>query len=981
MERKFLGMRGTYDFVEKNSEIPLILAEAEKHKYVALDTENSGGLDVFNPDVKLLLLQLGFGNRAFVIDARKVDLTLVRDVIENSRWMKIIQYASYDYKLLKKLCGISIKNIYDTKLAESLLTAGISNSKTSLEDLSLKYLDLKLDKSTVMTFPNHPYDASFTDEQIRYAAYDVLVLPEIRRRQYMYLKQLGLLSIAELEFALIPVVAEMELRGVLLDAERWRKSLEVTRKKLFKISAELHQVLPDPLPPSPKPVRLKKDGTPYANSARPKPPPILNLDSWQQLADACKRVGINLDEANRKTRKGLTNADTLKYAQQLHSGESEKVKILKNIIKYRELNQVNKTFGENLIDHIRSDGRIHARFHQDGTVAGRFSCVPLDSEILTADGWKTYDQLKIGEKVVGYNIESNKLEWTTLHNIVIGEDVVGKFCWLNRLEHSSDRYGTYIVCTPNHKWVAESNGVKGFIESCNISSHRKHSATFTLWASGVEGNNDDCNEAALIGWAITDGSIKHLVNGFSLEIRVTKPTSIAMLDTLLSNMPHTESTYYLGRNFHYRYERRYYIGKNYFTPIWEKVLNIGLIKYIYSLTYNARVAMYDAMMEADGSPRKTGKPFGTQKKEIADAFCVLASLLGIGITYKQRDSGFIDFNTRTVRIKQASVRYYPSNTKCKVWCPTTGLGTWIMRQRGKIVITGNSSNPNLENIQKKGDEGRILRSCFIPPAGWKYIIADYSQLHLRIAAEISKDPAMLEAFSDPKGDIHKNTASQMFGVPLEGVTYEMRKAAKTINFGIIYGMGNKTLSERLGCSLDEAEELMRKYKQTYAVLMDWLDNEAEKALQRGWSRTMKGRYRWFPRLNEKDDNYRKMRSFLERVGKNHPILGTDADMLKTAMVLLHNPLTKLDAHIVNCVHDELVVEAPMDKAIQAAKLVKRKMIVAGQKFLSNVPVLVDVKIRDNWWKDDGVEDDENGQQLWLIPDDFGLGENGNGSNL
>jgi len=663
MERKLLGMQGTtYDFVEKNSEIPLILSEAEKHKYVALDTENSGGLDIFNPDVKLLLLQLGLGNRAFVIDARKVDLTLIRDIIENTRWIKIAQYVNYDYKILKVLRGIIIRNIYDTKIAESLLTAGISNGKNSLENLSWKYLELNLNKDTVMTFPNHPYDAPFTDEQIRYAAYDVLVLPEIRRRQYMYLKQLGLLSIADLEFTLAPVVAEMELRGVVLDAERWSKSLDITKKKLFKISTELHQVLPDPPSPPPKPVRLKKDGTPYANSAKPKPAPMLNLDSWQQLADACKQIGINLEEANKKTKKGLTNVNTLKYAQQIHSSEPEKVKVLKNIIKYRGLNQVNKTFGDNLIEHIRSDGRIHARFHQNGTVAGRFS----------------------------------------------------------------------------------------------------------------------------------------------------------------------------------------------------------------------------------------------------------------------------------------------------------------------------SSDPNLENIQKKGGEGRILRSCFIPPVGWKYIIADYSQLHLRIAAEISRDPAMFEAFSDPKGDIHKNTASQMFDVPLEEVTYEMRKAAKTINFGIIYGMGNRTLSEKLGCSLDEAEKLMGKYKQTYATLMSWLEKEAEKSINRGWSKTMKGRYRWFPPLNEKDENYKKTRGFLERVGKNHPILGTDADMLKTAMVLLHGPLVMIDSHIVNCVHDELVVEAPLDNAIQAAKLVKHKMIIAGKKFLSNVPILVDVKIRDNWWKDDGVEDDENGQQLWLIPDDYGLGENSNG---
>jgi len=363
-----------YELIEKNAEIPLILAEAEQCKYISLDTENKGGLDILTPGVKLLLVQLEIKGKAYVIDARKVDISLLNDLLMNrKRWIKIVQNANYDYKILKVLRGIPLRGVFDTKIAESLLHMGIGKGGNSLDNLSLKYLDYKMDKDIVLTFVNHPDDAPFTEEQLRYAAGDVLVLPGIRKRQQMYLNQYRLNPIAELEFALVESVAEMELAGITLDSEMWNKSLDNTKKKLFKISTELRQVLPDPPVPPPKLVRLKKDGTPYANTPKSKPPPVLNLDSWQQLVQAFNEIGVDLREVNKKTRKGPTNSGTIKVAQSVYNSDSVKATTLKNLIKYRGLNQVKKTFGDNLINCIRDDGRIHARFHQNGTESGRFS--------------------------------------------------------------------------------------------------------------------------------------------------------------------------------------------------------------------------------------------------------------------------------------------------------------------------------------------------------------------------------------------------------------------------------------------------------------------------------------------------------------------------------------------------------------------------------------------------------------------------------
>jgi len=678
-------------------------------------------------------------------------------------------------------------------LAEFLLTAGLQPARSSLKALALKYSNIEIDKEIRETFVSVD-DNEFTLEQLEYAARDAMLLHPIYEKQSAKLKELGLENIAELEFALIEPTVEVELSGMKIDVDIWTKSLDATKRTLFYLTNEVRQALPPPPAPIVKEVRLKKDGTPYKTKEKEVVEPILNIDSWQQLGAGLKDIGINLEEANAKTRKGLTNNTTLKYALSMYSSTPKKTKVLRNIIKYRNLNQINKNFGDGLLDHAGSDGRIHSSFNQDGTVSGRYSCVPLDSEILTDEGWKKSNEVSIGDKVVGYNIQSKQIEWTTLRNIIIGNDVVGKFSWGANL---------YVKCTKNHKWVATINDIPGFIESKDIDKNRNDKVKFTLRIGGATG--------------------------------------------------------------------------------------------IETISYNV------------------------------------------------------------------------SEEYANVWCPVTDLSTWFMRQNGHVLITGNSSNPNLENIPKKGNEGRILRSSFIPEDGCKFILGDWNQLHLRIAADCSEDPLMMSILMDESGDLHRGTAAYMYGIPYNSVSAKQRGTAKSINFGLIYGMGSGTLAETLGVSLDEAKEYLARYKNTYPKLIRWLEDSARKAISVGYSKTIKGRIRFFPTFDHSDG---KLRSFYERVGKNNPILGTDGDMLKTAVVLLYHPLLRLNARIVNLVHDEIIVEAPTETTFEVAKLLKETMFSVGQRFLKYVPTYVDVRIRDSWWKDEDIEDDYTCQQLWLLPQEL-----------
>ena len=262
-----------------------------------------------------------------------------------------------------------------------------------------------------------------------------------------------------------------------------------------------------------------------------------------------------------------------------------------------------------------------------------------------------------------------------------------------------------------------------------------------------------------------------------------------------------------------------------------------------------------------------------------------------------------------------------------------------------VAATGrlSSHDPNLQNIPIRRELGKAIRRGFIPRTGWKLLAADYSQVELRLLAHLSGDPAFVEAFR-AGGDIHRQTASIIFGVPLADVTGEMRSRAKTINFATIYGQGAHALSRQIKVEHAEAREFIDTYFTRFAGVRAFLDQMVAAARERGYVETILGRRRFIPEINDRNFN---IRAFGERLAQNSPIQGSAADLIKVAMIRLHDELKArgLESRMLLQVHDELVFESPPAELDTLKEVVNRCMTTAVEL---RVPLVVDVGIGDNW---------------------------------
>ena len=263
------------------------------------------------------------------------------------------------------------------------------------------------------------------------------------------------------------------------------------------------------------------------------------------------------------------------------------------------------------------------------------------------------------------------------------------------------------------------------------------------------------------------------------------------------------------------------------------------------------------------------------------------------------------------------------------------------RQIGAPTGRFSSSNPNVQQIPHQ----EAYRRCFKAPAGKKLVIADYSQIELRILAEFSDDESFIGSFVSGK-DFHTATASQVFNVKDEDVTPEQRAFAKRLNFGVVYGIGASRFAAMTGLTIREAEETLRRYFTTYPRLDEWLRSAARRAVSDRMSRTGSGRMMKF----NFDPDDRSATGAAGRNAKNFPIQGTSADILKRAMSILHASLRDTSGIIVNTVHDEILVECDdSDADIVLTKLIGA-MESAAREFLKKVPIKVDARISDDWSK-------------------------------
>ncbi len=273
----------------------------------------------------------------------------------------------------------------------------------------------------------------------------------------------------------------------------------------------------------------------------------------------------------------------------------------------------------------------------------------------------------------------------------------------------------------------------------------------------------------------------------------------------------------------------------------------------------------------------------------------------------------------------------------------TGRIHTTFKQTGTATGRLSSTEPNLQNIPIKTELGREFRRYFIPEnENYVLIDADYSQIELRILAHISGDENMTEAFVS-ENDIHTSTASKIFGVPADSITIEMRKRAKAINFGILYGMGDFRLSNDLHITIKQAKQYIESYLAGYPKIAEYLDRVKAEARENGYVTTMMGRRRYIPELAGKNKN---LQAFGERVAMNSPIQGSAADIIKLAMINVSKKLKEIDARLILQVHDELLIESARDCAEQAMQILQTEMENAVKL---TVPLTVDINSGENWY--------------------------------
>ena len=277
--------------------------------------------------------------------------------------------------------------------------------------------------------------------------------------------------------------------------------------------------------------------------------------------------------------------------------------------------------------------------------------------------------------------------------------------------------------------------------------------------------------------------------------------------------------------------------------------------------------------------------------------------------------------------------------------PRTGRVHTDYNQTGVVTGRVSSSNPNLQNIPIRTDLGRRVRRAFIAPRGSKLVSADYSQVELRILAHIARDPGLLDAFARGE-DIHAATAARLFKVPLDQVTSQMRQLGKTINFGIAYGITDYGVAARTELSQTEARQLIDNYFAQYVGVKAYIEKTKREAREHGYVQTLLGRRRYFPELQRDTPNI-GARNQAEREAINHPIQGSAADIIKIAMVCLHDELhaRNLKSRMTLQVHDELVLECPDDEVRIVVPLVRETMENA---YRLDSKLKVDVAVGQNW---------------------------------
>jgi len=929
-----------------------------KDTVIGFDIETSG-LDPYLNFIRLI--QVEIDNKIFLFDAQLLgdkNIIYICSLLQESDSILVGFNLKFDLKFIKSKYNLLFTDLIDLQSAEVMVTNGLALSRyPSLDDICLKYLGIQLDKTVRKKFYEDPF-GQITEDMLVYSTEDVMYLKRLKDILLVKLIEQKQLDVFNLENRLTPVTVMMELEGILLDKVAWEnlaKLAEVERdlfhKKIkdyilnnidttkFNSSIELSETLGIKV----KLVRDKKyleqvDST-YALTSwiyeR------LNPGSHVHMKNALNLFNIPVED---------TNEDTLV----LFAGEP----LIDLILEYRNRAKRVSTYGVSWFENIHpTTGRIHSKFNQLGATSGRYSCVPLDSEILTLNGWKKYNEVNIGDQVIGFDLQKYQYKITTIDDITIGKDLVGRLV-VNK-GHDS-KYQKGILCTANHKWITKDSKIIGFSNANSIP--RKYDTVLmpNVKLQDCKTSLLDKTQALLLGWYLSDGFLTGKKN-HGLGISLVKGRSIQLLKGWLDE---NNVSYTLNRYKQYEYDSHYvsafHISSEIFEPIYQTFLTHPPSKIIMSLSEECWEIMYLSMIEGDGSYRRELKKyigFGsleTQKKQSCEYFELLSLALAKPYSFSKRKlkSGkpFIYYHlTCSDELYANRNCNWAPEKEMDVWCPTTECGTWVMKQGHIVAITGNSDSINLQNIPKLAE----YRATFIARPGYKLLRADYNQEEYRLVGEITEDELIIKAYQEGK-DMHTSTAALVNHCTLDEVIKEQRDDAKNINFASLFGSSAWGLSKKLHISQDVAEDVLIAINTGYPTMVAFRKSFGEAVLSKGHTKTLLGRKRYFDhrRIYKNMEEAEKENAASMREGYNMLIQGSAADIIKDAMCNLfyNNPFEYKDFHILMQVHDEVVIEVKDEIVNAAIKFVEETMLTAERIYLKVIPAAVEITVNDYWSK-------------------------------
>jgi len=895
--------------------------------FLGFDTETTA-LDPYEGNLRLI--QFSTGRDTKVIDlmpfaARgdlrtSAELAPLRELLSAPKPIKIAHNAKFDAKWVAHHLGAELGGTFDTLLASQLIAAGDQDRRHSLADVTSHFLNTELDKSEQVSDWSAP---ELSQSQIEYAARDAATMIPLREKIVEKLKSDELIKVAKLEFDCVLPIARMELNGFYLDAARWREQLDRVKVAQGRVALELQQML--------------SAGVAQASLFGISE---INLDSQAQVTDALKNLGVPVPETTR--------------GWQLQPLAND-YPVVAKLLEYRGVAKNLTSFGETILEFINpKTGRIHADFRQIGAPTGRFSCVSEGTLIDVPGGRIPIEQIKKDDLVYCYK-ENGEL---TVRRVLNVFDNGIRDCVEIKWQSSGDRSTGSLVVTPDHRIRTK---YKGWQEARNLKRYDKlfhlRKAVINRQGKSFRMRLYGTNRYMELEEQLIKREYFRVASSMHIHHKNENKT-----DNRIENLEILSSSEHASRhasapariaasrlNILKALANRPPSKFGEANALWKTVSRFGLIKMLAKAKGRPSFVEMDfdtfkqKCQKTDLSIKTVTARYGKNGIYLTDKIilaalaesrntCVAAEKLGIGTRRlkaicQQRG---LAYNHAVTSVKNVGSR--------RVFdLEVEGEHNFIANE----ICVHNCSKPNIQQIPHEEN----YRRCFRAPEGKKLIIADYSQVELRILAEFSKDENFIKAFISG-ADFHTTAAAQVFNVKPEDVTSDQRSFAKRLNFGVVYGIGSQRFAMMTGLSQTNAEDIMRKYFATYRGLDSWLREAARKVTTERLARTASGRMSRF-RFDEDD---RKAMSLAQRNGKNMPIQGTSADILKRALHLLHRQINGTSARLVNIVHDEIIVEADASEAESAADKLNKAMCAAGEEYITRVPVKVDVTIADEWAK-------------------------------